>query len=94
MGEPVKILDIAKRMIAMSGEFVEIVYTGLRPGEKLHEELVGADEVVERPFHPQIQHTSIGSISPEGLDLAGWKRRLLAADAPATASDHEGDLAR
>ncbi|MFJ3472832.1 polysaccharide biosynthesis protein [Microbacterium maritypicum] len=94
MGEPVKILDIAKRMIAMSGEFVEIVYTGLRPGEKLHEELVGADEVVERPFHPQIQHTSIGSISPEGLDLAGWKRRLLAAAAPATASDHEGDFAR
>ncbi len=35
MGEPVKILDVAQRMIAMSGKKVEIVYTGLRPGEKL-----------------------------------------------------------
>ena len=41
MGEPVKILDVAQRMIAMSGKKVDIIYTGLRPGEKLHEELVG-----------------------------------------------------
>src|SRR5690606_3490002 len=39
MGEPVSILDVAKRMIEMSGKQVEIVYTGLRRGEKLHEEL-------------------------------------------------------
>ncbi|MFK0240441.1 polysaccharide biosynthesis protein [Microbacterium sp. NPDC090281] len=94
MGEPVKILDIAKRMIAMSGEFIEIVYTGLRPGEKLHEELVGENEVVERPFHPQIQHTSIGSISPQTLDLGGWKRRLLVADTTTPAHGREGDLTR
>src|SRR3712207_6953395 len=37
MGEPVRILDVAQRMIAMSGKDVEIIYTGLRPGEKLHE---------------------------------------------------------
>lgn len=94
MGEPVKILDIAKRMIAMSGEYVEIVYTGLRPGEKLHEELVGEDEVVERPFHSQIQHTSIGSISPEALDLGGWMRRLVPAEASVSAHGREGDLPR
>ena len=41
MGEPVRILDVAQRMIALSGKQVEIVFTGLRPGEKLHEELVG-----------------------------------------------------
>ncbi len=94
MGEPVKILDIAKRMIAMSGEFVEIVYTGLRPGEKLHEELIGADEVVERPFHPQIQHTSIGSISPQALDLQGWMGRLRPEDAGVSIPAGEGDLQR
>lgn len=94
MGEPVKILDIAKRMIAMSGEFVEIVYTGLRPGEKLHEELIGADEVVERPFHPQIQHTSIGSISPQALDLQGWMGRLRPEDAGVSVPAGEGDLQR
>src|SRR5699024_3607941 len=36
MGEPVRILDIAKRIIAASGKDVEIIYTGLREGEKLH----------------------------------------------------------
>jgi dTDP-glucose 4,6-dehydratase len=41
MGEPVLILDVAKRMIAQSGKDIEIVFTGLRHGEKLHEELVG-----------------------------------------------------
>src|SRR5699024_5948728 len=40
MGEPVRILDIAKRMISMSGKRIEIVFTGLRPHEKLHEDLV------------------------------------------------------
>ena len=41
MGQPVKILDIAKRMIELSGTIdIPIVFTGIRPGEKLHEELV------------------------------------------------------
>ena len=40
MGQPVKILDIAKRMIELSGATdIPIVFTGIRPGEKLHEEL-------------------------------------------------------
>jgi len=75
MGEPVSILEVAKRMISMSGKDIEIVFTGLRAGEKLHEELVGARETLERPFHPKISHTRADTISPEQLDLVGWKER-------------------
>lgn len=44
MGEPMRISDLAKRMIALSGVNAEIVFTGLRPGEKLHETLTGEGE--------------------------------------------------
>ena len=58
MGQPVKILDLALQMIALSGlrphEDIEIVFTGLRPGEKLYEELSHAAENVTRTEHPKI----------------------------------------
>jgi dTDP-glucose 4,6-dehydratase len=76
MGEPVKILDIANRMIDMSGEDIAIVYTGLRPGEKLHEQLIGTNETDDRPIHPKISHTSIDPIAPHQLDKTGWEARL------------------
>lgn len=79
MGEPVSILEVAKRMIAMSGKSVEIVYTGLRRGEKLHEELVGSRENLERPFHPKVSHTRADIITPERLDKAGWMDRMFAS---------------
>lgn len=78
MGEPVSILEVAKRMIAMSGKDIQIVFTGLRHGEKLHEELVGARENLERPFHPKISHAHADTISPERLDKAGWEARMNA----------------
>ncbi|WP_104089082.1 nucleoside-diphosphate sugar epimerase/dehydratase [Cryobacterium sp. N19] len=74
MGEPVRILDIAQRMIAQSGKDIEIVYTGLRDGEKLHEELVGLGETDERPLHPKISHTKVAPIAPERLDEQAWHR--------------------
>jgi dTDP-glucose 4,6-dehydratase len=76
MGEPVSILDVAKRMIAHSGKDIEIRFTGLRPGEKLHEELVGRGETDVRPHHPQISHTRIKPLLPDELDHQGWVRRL------------------
>ncbi|MDN4616157.1 nucleoside-diphosphate sugar epimerase/dehydratase [Leifsonia sp. F6_8S_P_1B] len=75
MGEPVSILDIAHRMIAQSGKDIEVVFTGLRPGEKLHEELIGEDEVDVRPRHPLISHARIRPLRPERLDRQEWERR-------------------
>ncbi|MEJ6488442.1 nucleoside-diphosphate sugar epimerase/dehydratase [Leucobacter sp. USCH14] len=82
MGEPVSILDVAKRMIAQSGRDVDIVFTGLRHGEKLHEELVGDGEGDERPYHPKISHARVDAISPAVLDHEGWVARMnLTAEA-------------
>nr|WP_272946776.1 nucleoside-diphosphate sugar epimerase/dehydratase [Antricoccus suffuscus] len=63
MGEPVKIEDVANQLIAMSGKQVEIQYTGLRDGEKMHEELFGAGEPDERPVHPLVSHVAVPSVN-------------------------------
>lgn len=76
MGEPVRILDVAKRLRSLSGqEGIEIVITGLRPGEKLHEDLIGMDESDARPFHPKISHAQVRALSPSNLDRHVWKER-------------------
>jgi FlaA1/EpsC-like NDP-sugar epimerase len=56
MGTPVRIADIARRLIEDSGRELEILYTGLRPGEKLHESLVGSDEIAVAGPHRRILH--------------------------------------
>jgi FlaA1/EpsC-like NDP-sugar epimerase len=57
MGSPVRIDDVAKTMIQRSGRSLEIVYTGLREGEKMHEALVSTTEVSSQRVHPLIAHT-------------------------------------
>ena len=59
MGEPVRILDVAKRMIALSGKDIDIVFTGLRDGEKLNEELTADTELTQPSAHPLISRTVI-----------------------------------
>ncbi|MBY0145883.1 nucleoside-diphosphate sugar epimerase/dehydratase [Neobacillus niacini] len=57
MGEPVKIVDLARNLIKLSGNSIEeigIDYTGIRPGEKLFEELLKEDEVHEKQIYPKI----------------------------------------
>jgi FlaA1/EpsC-like NDP-sugar epimerase len=70
MGEPVRIVDLARDMIRLSGlrvgDDVEIRFTGLRPGEKLFEELYGAEEERLPTAHPKI------------MAATGAARRLLA----------------
>ena len=68
MGEPVRIVDVARQLIEMSDADVEIVFTGLRPGEKLHEQLFGAGERDERPFHPLISHVEVPPLAPDQVD--------------------------
>ena len=56
MGQPVKIADLAKRMIMLSGaKNVEIKFTGLRPGEKLYEEVLNEEETTMPSFHKKIR---------------------------------------
>lgn len=58
MGEPVRIVDLARKMIHLSGytadRDIQIVYTGLRPGEKLYEELLNNNETTLPTHHPKI----------------------------------------
>ena len=63
MGEPVNIAAVAHRLANEVEPPVEVVFTGLRPGEKLHEVLVSTDENAGRPHHPLISHVPVTALS-------------------------------
>ena len=69
MGKPIKILDIAIRLIQLSGlepnQDIEIRYTGLRPGEKLYEELFAASEEQMPTHNPKISIAKIAEADYE-----------------------------
>jgi FlaA1/EpsC-like NDP-sugar epimerase len=72
MGDPVSILELARNMIRLSGKEpdrdVDIRYIGVRPGEKLHEQLWNAHEIAEATGHPKILVASQAPIDPVWLD--------------------------
>jgi len=69
MGTPVRIVDIAERMISMTRGNGKIAYTGLRPGEKVNEELLGAGERDERPYHPMISQIPVPALTSSALNI-------------------------
>lgn len=87
MGKPVKILELAQNMIRLSGKEpdrdIEIVYSGIRPGEKLYEELWGEHETVSPTEHPKIRKLTCPAIDPKWLEgeLAALGKMVKAGDA-------------
>jgi len=76
MGEPVRIIDLAKDMIRMSGlheDEIKIVFTSLRPGEKLHEELAGENESTLPTPHKKLRITQSRLVDEQWLHkLVTW----------------------
>ena len=71
MGKPVKIYDLAKKMIQLSGlKGIEIKEIGLRPGEKLYEELLATKENNIPTYHPKILRAEVRKYPIEDIDIA------------------------
>ena len=91
MGAPVRIADVAASLIDLHDQPVNILFTGLRPGEKLHEDLFGEDEADVRPIHPLISHVAVPALAPEALSSPGawsWSSRVR-SEPPAAAADDD-----
>lgn len=90
MGRPVRIADLADKMIRLSGlepgQDIEIVYTGMRPGEKLYEELLASSENTLPTHHPQIL---IGKVNEGDTDQV---RRSIAEMIEAAGRNDEASI--
>jgi FlaA1/EpsC-like NDP-sugar epimerase len=80
MGKSIKILDLARNMVKLMGleldKDIEIKFTGLRPGEKLYEELLTSDENTTATHHPKILRAAVRKVSFE--ELSGEISLLIA----------------
>ncbi len=87
MGEPVKIADLARMMIRLSGKTeqeVPLAFTGLRPGEKLYEELLADDETTEPTPHPKLRIAKTSGLQAVNIQqVLDWVDR--AGPAPSSA---------
>jgi FlaA1/EpsC-like NDP-sugar epimerase len=75
MGEPVKIVELARMLIRLSGKTeqeIPISYTGLRPGEKLYEELLADDETTEPTPHPKLRVAKSSGQAPDIEAVMRW----------------------
>ena len=87
MGTPVKIINLARDLIRLSGKEpdrdIEITYTGLRPGEKLYEELITDEEGIKSTSHEKIMVLHSNGVPNGFLDKESYRRWL---------DDHLGQL--
>jgi FlaA1/EpsC-like NDP-sugar epimerase len=86
MGDPVRILDLARDMIRLSGadpDHIPIVFTGLRPGEKLYEEVLASEEATRATPHPKLRVAGARQASRDavGQMIALCERDRAAGDA-------------
>jgi FlaA1/EpsC-like NDP-sugar epimerase len=80
MGKPVSIDRMARQLAAMASRPAQITYTGLRPGEKVHEDLFGQGEADVRPLHPLISHVDVPALHPDevrALDAFAEPEKLI-----------------
>ena len=84
MGEPVKIDALARRMIELSGlkpdVDIKIEYTGLRPGEKLYEEVLSSDENTDPTSHDRIRIARVRSVEYESMEEAVKRLEALSRE--------------
>jgi len=86
MGEPVKIVDLARMMIRLSGKTeqdIPIAFTGLRPGEKLFEELLANDETTAPTPHPKLRVVQVGGACVSTEAVQAWILQLGSMPNPA-----------
>ena len=80
MGKPVVIAEVARLMAARANRRIAIEFTGLRPGEKLHEVLLAHGEVDVRPSHPLISQVPVPALGPadvRSIDIAQVRESLV-----------------
>jgi FlaA1/EpsC-like NDP-sugar epimerase len=84
MGEPVRIVDLARDLIRLSGadpDRIHVVFTGLRPGEKLYEEVLASEEATLATPHPKLRIAQARAVDRDPVgQMVAWCERDRAAD--------------
>ena len=94
MGEPMRIVDVAHKLIEKSGRDIRVEFTGLRPGEKLHEKLFCSDEVPRSTSHPRVSFVETEplldvEVAPLGSDAEALALLVLYGSAVPVARQSE-----